>query len=115
MAFSLNLESHAKATLQHLADQLESQTDLDVELEGSQLTIYNNKRQTFLLNFHTPTNQLWLSSPVTGAHHFCWKDMWVSTRTEVSLVEILSTDIHQLFKDIVTLTNKTPDSSFREA
>jgi iron donor protein CyaY len=104
MTFSLNLEPFAKATLQKLADKLELQTDLDVELQGTQLTICDNLQQTFLLNFHSPTNQLWLSSPLTGAHHFILDNgVWISTRSQISLTEILSFDICQLFKDSVNL------------
>lgn len=104
MTFSLNFESIAKTTLHQLADKLELQTDLDVELQGTQLTICDNLQQTFLLNFHSPTDQLWLSSPLTGAHHFIWKNgAWISTRSQISLTEILSSDICQLFKDSVNL------------
>ena len=104
MTSSSNLELLAKATLQQLADRLESQTDLEIELNGLQLIIYDANQQTFLLNFHSPTNQLWLSSPVTGAHHFCLNgDVWTSTRSSHLLTEILSQDIHQLFKEIVNL------------
>ncbi len=104
MTFSLNLEPIAKATLQQLADKLELQTDLEVELQGMQLTICDDLQQTFLLNFHSPTNQLWLSSPLTGAHHFILNNgAWISTRSQTSLTEILSSDICQLFKDSVNL------------
>lgn len=104
MTSSINFELLAKKTLQKFADQFEAETDLDVELVGLELIICDSRRQTFLLNFHNPTNQLWLSSPVSGAHHFCLKEgNWVSTRTSIPLTEILSADIHQLFKDIVNL------------
>ncbi|WP_084756166.1 iron donor protein CyaY [Candidatus Paracaedibacter symbiosus] len=97
-----SFDSIAQQTLHHLADHLEAQTDLDIELTGLQLTICDDRRQTFLLNFHGPTNQMWLSSPATGAHHFQWNGTaWVSTRTELSLFEILSADMQQLFKETV--------------
>jgi iron donor protein CyaY len=104
MISSNNLEVIARKTLNHVADQLESQTSLDIDLQGLQLTVCGDMHQTFLLNFHGPTHQMWLSSPVTGAHHFHWDGtMWVSTRTATPLNEILSADIRQLFSEIVKL------------
>ena len=36
------------------------------------------------MSIHTPTSQIWLSSPVSGAHHFESKSPesieWISTR-----------------------------------
>lgn len=103
MISSQKLETIAASTLSHIADQFESQTDLDVDLQGLQLTICGEMHQTFLLNFHSPTQQMWLSSPVTGAHHFHWDGMWVCTRTAVALNEILSADIRQLFRETISL------------
>ena len=41
---------------------------------------------TFIVSIHTPTSQIWLSSPVSGAHHFESKSPesieWISTRDE---------------------------------
>lgn len=97
-------ENIAQQTLNNIADQVELQTNLDVEIEQSQLTICDNKKQTFLLNFHGVTNQIWLSSPLTGAHHFSWNGVdWISTRAPISLNTVLQADISELFKEVIKL------------
>ena len=48
---------------------------------------FENDNFIFILNFHEPTSQIWLSSPISGAHHFELKDKndfksWKSTRDQ---------------------------------
>ena len=98
MSPSLNLVKIAQQTLQFLGDQLESQTDLDIDYMDNQLSIGKKGYQSFLLNFHAPTQQLWLSSPRTGAHHFTLQEnKWVSIRTSSSLNTLLQEDLRHYF------------------
>ncbi|MEJ0009769.1 MAG: iron donor protein CyaY [Alphaproteobacteria bacterium] len=66
----------ADATLMHCHDQLEDafeRGELDeLELENGILTMVTQAGQTFVLNKHAPTQQLWLASPLSGGLHFSY-------------------------------------------
>lgn len=88
----------ALATLESLADQLESHEVIDVDYDGKMLSIELSPDQVYLLNYHEPMNQLWLSSPVSGAHHFSFEaGHWQSTRNKTGLNTLLAAELeHQL-------------------
>ncbi len=99
MTSSLSLDQVAIDFLQNIFDQLDSQIPFDWDLEFGEksLTIDTGSGGVFLVNYHEPTNQLWLSSPVTGAHHFSYTDnSWQSTRNHLNLLSVLLEDLHQL-------------------
>jgi frataxin len=63
----------------------------DVDLLEDVLTVTLPSGKQYLLNKHGVTRQIWLSSPFTGAHHFCQKEgHWKCTRTNIDLQELLS-------------------------
>lgn len=74
-------------TLQALLDALELEDDgifEELELQDGVLTLELEDGQTYILNRHLPTRQLWLSSPVSGAHHFGWReDAWRTGEQEL--------------------------------
>ena len=43
--------------------------DLDVDFEEENLKIEKDEK-VFIVSIHNPTSQIWLSSPISGAHHF---------------------------------------------
>lgn len=52
----------------------------DVEISGAELS-WQTENGTYLLHWHNVMQQLWLSSPVSGAHHYvCEGGVWRSTR-----------------------------------
>ncbi len=68
----------------------EKYQDFDVDYEGENLIIEVNN-STFVLSIHNPMSQIWLSSPVSGAHHFQLKKSnegydWMNTRDESILL-----------------------------
>ena len=77
-------EALAATTLARLAEAMEDAMGArggDVELAGGVLTLTTDDGRTFLINKHAPLQQLWYSSPLSGAHHFEPKGGdWVSTR-----------------------------------
>lgn len=78
--------------LQDLWDFLEDDWDTDYT-EGA-LLIKHPKGQ-FLLNYHGTMDQIWFSSPITGAHHFFYKaPKWLCTRTHRELESILRQDLN---------------------
>ncbi|MBL8699960.1 MAG: iron donor protein CyaY [Alphaproteobacteria bacterium] len=89
-------ETKAAATLARLAERLEAELadDLDVELRGGILTLELADGRQFIVNKHAPNRELWLSSPVSGAHHFAWRaEAWRSTRGDATLTGCLADDL----------------------
>lgn len=78
--------------LQELCDKFENTWDIDYT-EGT-LLIEHPKGQ-FLLNYHGTMDQIWLSSPITGAHHFSHNEnRWQCTRTQKELEAVLRQDLN---------------------
>lgn len=67
----------ADATLNRLAEMAESLDDdgqLDVELLSGVLTIELTDGRQFVVNRHAPSKQIWLSSPLSGALYFAYDE-----------------------------------------
>lgn len=63
----------ADAMLNRLADAMEAYDEdglLETELADGVLTVMLPGGKQFLVNRHRPTQQLWLSSPLSGGLHF---------------------------------------------
>ena len=78
----------ADATLLHLFDRLEDAFDRgefeELDLNNGILTIETTTGQTFIINKHAPSLQLWLASPLTGGHHFPYDESTKTWRTETT-------------------------------
>lgn len=99
-------ETIAAATLERLAERLEAALadDLDVELRAGILTLELADRRQFIVNKHAPNREIWLSSPVSGAHHFAWAaETWRSTRGPETLEGCLSADLGRVLGRPLTL------------
>ena len=87
----------ADETLEHLMELLEDAIgdQLDVDLQGSILTIELESGDQYVINKHAPNRQIWMSSPVSGATHFDLNNdgHWVATRGQGKLQEILATEL----------------------
>ena len=76
----------ASDTLDDIFNLVESKFDnYEVDFEDENLRIDSLEgKGTFVVSIHTPTSQIWLSSPISGAHHFESKSPesieWTSTR-----------------------------------
>ena len=67
---SQDFKKLAKKALDNIFNLVEKKyQDFDVDFEGENLIIEVNN-STFVLSIHNPMSQIWLSSPVSGAHHF---------------------------------------------
>ena len=87
-------ETLAEDVLQRACRAIEDASeDIDVDLQGGILTVELEDGRVFMLNKHAPMSQLWLSSPISGAMHFCYADgNWPSTRGEQDLAATLIDD-----------------------
>lgn len=63
-------DAAAGATIEACLEAAETADAFDVEIEGGVLTIVAPTGETWVLNKHAPTRQLWLSSPFSGASHY---------------------------------------------
>ncbi len=92
-------QARAETTITLIAERLEDQLDdADIDVEDGVLTIELDDGGTFVLNRHAPLQQLWLSSPVSGAWHFAYDgaaEAWASTRGEERLEAVLSADLRK--------------------
>ncbi len=82
-------------TLNDLVDQVEQNLpDYDVDLEDGQLTIAAPDGGQYLFTRHQPTQQLWLSSPKSGAWHFAFiNGQWEATRDPKALDHLLHEEL----------------------
>ena len=92
----MEFKKKALDTLDDIFNLVESKFDnYEVDYEYENLRIDSLEgRGTFIVSIHSPTSQIWLSSPISGAHHFESKSTesveWVSTRdTNISLKKLI--------------------------
>lgn len=88
----------ADRTLKHLMvaieDQMADEID-DIDLQGSVLTIDLVVGGTYVINKHSATQEIWLSSPKSGAAHFKFapSKQWLSTREDGNLHDRLEKEL----------------------
>jgi iron donor protein CyaY len=83
----------AVKTLDALLEQLEK-AGFDGECDGHSLAFDLPDGRPYLLNYHGVTHQIWLASPLTGAHHFRLQEgRWVSTRSDDELISLLEREL----------------------
>ena len=82
----IEFKKKALDTLDDIFNLVESKFDnYEVDFEDENLRIDSLEgKGTFVVSIHTPTSQIWLSSPISGAHHFESRSPesieWISTR-----------------------------------
>lgn len=79
----------ADATLMYLFEAIDGAAgdELEVDLGEGILTIELEDGGQYVVNKHAPNRQIWVSSPVSGAHHFGYDETaasWVDTRAASS-------------------------------
>lgn len=79
-------KNHALRLLQSVGAQLETaHPHLEVEENQESIEIHLQNGMVFLITLNTPLQQIWLSSPVSGAHHYAFDikaHRWLSTRID---------------------------------
>src|SRR5215472_18801296 len=67
----------------------------DAELQGGVLTLEGDDG-TWVVNKHAPTQQIWLSSPKSGARHYAFESssgLWRDTRGGADLLATLASEL----------------------
>ncbi len=68
----------------------------DFDQEDERITVYTCKG-ILLINWHSVANQIWVSSPITGAHHFFYdQEEWKNTRTKIIFKEQIIQELNIL-------------------
>ena len=97
----IEFKKKALETLDDIFNLVESKFDnYEVDYEDENLKIESLEgKGTFIVSIHSPTSQIWLSSPISGAHHFESKSTesveWISTRdTSISLKQLIIEELN---------------------
>ncbi len=92
----IEFKKKASVTLDDIFNLVESKFDnYEVDYEDENLRIDSLEgKGTFVVSIHSPTCQIWLSSPISGAHHFESKSHesieWISTRdSNINLKQLI--------------------------
>ncbi len=90
----------AQSTLDDIFSFVESDYEnYEVDYEDENLKIESlEDNSVFIVSIHSPTSQIWLSSPISGAHHFHLlssdSKSWVSTRDKkIELYNLLKKEL----------------------
>ena len=89
-------ESTANETLDSLMDALDEQLGdtMDVDLQAGILTLDLDAGGQYIINKHGPTQQIWMSSPKSGATHYAFVNgVWKNTRDDQFLFAVLESEL----------------------
>jgi len=91
--------------LHHIMDWCDTVSGLDYEETAESLTVPIRPGTTYLFNVRSGLGQLWMSSPVSGGHHFEWCDTlhkqghsypWVDTRNGQLITDVFFQEVTHL-------------------
>lgn len=96
-------QTAADACLEHISEVLQAMEDDSELLEETNygdgvLEIDCGDKGTFVINKHYATQQIWYSSPVSGAHYFeaASRPLWISQNLEMSVYKFLHEELSGL-------------------
>ena len=92
----IEFKKKASETLDDIFNLVELKfNNYEVDYENENLRIDSLEgKGTFVVSIHSPTCQIWLSSPISGAHHFESRSPesieWISTRdSNINLKQLI--------------------------
>ncbi len=93
-----SFDATATRLLDRLAERMESALAdaAEVDYEGGILNVTLEEGGTYVINKHAPTQQIWVSSPQSGAWHFALDDgsqTWRDTRQGQELIALLAREL----------------------
>ena len=96
-------QTAADACLEHISEVLQAMEDDSELLEETNygdgvLEIDCGDKGTFVINKHYATQQIWYSSPVSGAHYFeaASRPLWISQNLEMNVYKFLHEELSGL-------------------
>ncbi|MFM7631077.1 MAG: frataxin family protein [Alphaproteobacteria bacterium] len=93
------------SAMKHTMDDLFSRCDdvlgerADLSYDGSVLSLVFDAGGTAVINLHQASGQIWVSSPISGAHHFSLREdgTWASATT--TLAQVMEKDFGVVLGD----------------
>ncbi|MDG1287475.1 MAG: iron donor protein CyaY [Rickettsiales bacterium] len=91
-----------EAFLERLAEEIELKDDdmlIDVDLNQGILTLELDSGQQYVISKHLPSQQVWLSSPMSGGLHYDYSEeleSWELVKDGTRLDEHLAQELYQL-------------------
>lgn len=89
----------ADETLERLAERIEDADEageIDVDLQEGVLTLELEDGRQYVINKHAAMQEVWVSSPVSGAHHFARKEERWLLKDGTGLERMLEEELRQL-------------------
>ena len=92
----------ADALLERIFNEIEekdSEMAIDADLNQGILTLELDSGQEYIINKHSASSQVWLSSPISGGLHYNYNpanDGWELTKDGSRLSELLSEELYKL-------------------
>ena len=94
----------ADETLESIFDNIEDENDGAVESDflNGVIDIKFDSGENYVINKHGPSEQIWLSSPISGAHKFSYDGTtkaWINSDSD-DLLELLTEEFEKLGQEI---------------
>ncbi len=90
------LADHWLTTAEGVLEEADANGLLELECQNGALTLTLPAQKILLVSKHTPTRQLWLSSPLSGGLHFVYGDAQWKLQDGRTLENVLSQELKQL-------------------
>lgn len=105
-----HFKSIAHQTLSHLLEMIDTHYSfiMEADIDGDALIIDIQGVGQYVIHLHNVLHQLWVSSPLSGAHHYLYDEKtkkWLSTRDHLSLSDLIE-------KEFFTLSDQKRSFSF---
>ncbi len=94
----MNFDSLSNKTILHISDLIEdADCDgcIDIEYNEGVLTCVTEKG-TYIINKNSAVKEIWLSSPISGAHHFRYIDEHWINKDENDLYEVIADEFERI-------------------
>lgn len=103
-----DFERLAEETLDGLFEAIDAAIgdSVEVDFDNGILTIELEGGRQYVINKHAPTQELWVSSPLSGAAHYAYNPeaaAWVSTRGDAVLATVLAAELSEVSGQSVDL------------
>ena len=90
------LAEDAIATIADIIEAKDNDGFIDIDFQGDILNI-TTKHGIFVINKHSAAKEIWLSSPISGPHHFAYVEGKWKSKALVDLMELLANELQVNF------------------
>ncbi len=86
--------------------------EVDITVNEGVLSVHCGSEGTFIISRQTPTQQLWLSSPVSGPWHYTYNRetaSWVCTKGELPFFDRMDEELSKVFQLEIKVPRNRPN------